>query len=65
MGKKLKSATNNQWVSTTVDPNMVPAKDRAPEKSTRHDYGNRMCGGPAYSVHWICIRKSWIFSTFK
>ena len=28
MGKKLKSATNNQWVSTTVDPNMVPAKDR-------------------------------------
>ena len=31
MGKKLKSATNNQWVSTTVDPNMVPAKDRQPK----------------------------------
>ena len=26
---------------------MVPAKDRTPEKSTRHDHGNRMCGGPA------------------
>ncbi|UBK86666.1 hypothetical protein [Clostridium perfringens] len=31
MGKKLKSATNNQWVSITVDPNMVPAKDRQPK----------------------------------
>ena len=43
---------------------MVPAKDRTPEKSTRHDHGNRMRGGPVYSVHRICSGESGLFSAF-
>lgn len=35
------------------------------QKPTWHDHGNRMRGGPVYSVHRICSGESGLFSTFE